>query len=318
MIPLTRFREFHAMNESLQSLQEQINNLYAHVNSIRGGQEQDGVLHHDATQYPIHPSLEHASPQSAFHDLRSPPQSRGRHSQFQGPTSAAFGMSIANDSLQTMGMTRSEHPNEIGEVFEASIPGATYRNQAPTAQMAMHPSKDPLWSIGKDEAVRLCRLYDEEMGIMYPIVNLQETISKTKALFTFTESAARTGLVQVQMPGCDSLGTDDNNILKMVLATALTVEGDGQSELGQRLFESVRDALGSRLWEPVELKGLTLLVIVVCRIPDRYVRQMLKARRRNIISIRTTKFGLIESSVWRQGSVLKWVSTVAKRWPNCF
>lgn len=306
------------MNESLQSLQEQINNLYAHVNSIRGGQEQDGVLHHDATQYPIHPSLEHASPQSAFHDLRSPPQSRGRHSQFQGPTSAAFGMSIANDSLQTMGMTRSEHPNEIGEVFEASIPGATYRNQAPTAQMAMHPSKDPLWSIGKDEAVRLCRLYDEEMGIMYPIVNLQETISKTKALFTFTESAARTGLVQVQMPGCDSLGTDDNNILKMVLATALTVEGDGQSELGQRLFESVRDALGSRLWEPVELKGLTLLVIVVCRIPDRYVRQMLKARRRNIISIRTTKFGLIESSVWRQGSVLKWVSTVAKRWPNCF
>lgn len=305
------------MNDSLQSLQEQINNLYAHINASPGGQEQESVLHHDATQYPVHPSLEHTSPQSAFHDLRSPPQSRGRHSQFQGPTSAAFGIGIANRSLQTMGMTQPEHPNEIGEVFEETLPGATYRNQAPTAQMAMHPSKDPLWSISKDEAVRLCRLYDEEMGIMYPIVNLEETIGKTKALFTFTESAARTGLIQVQMPGCDSLGTDDNNILKMVLATALIVEGNGQSELGQRLFESVRDASGSRLWEPVELKGLTLLVIIVRRNSESHVRQMLKGRRRNIISIRMTKFGLIESSVWRQGSVLKWVFIVAKQWRNC-
>ena len=254
------------MNASIQSLQEQVDSLHAHINALRGGQEQDGVLRQDTSQYPIHPSLEHANSQSPFHDARSPPRSRGRHSQFQGPTSSAFSFDVANSSLQTMGITQPEPPDEPAGVFDESLSSPSYHNQAPNAPMAMHPNKDPLWSISKDEAVRLCRIYDEEMGMMYPIVNIEETISRAKFLFTFTESAARTGLIRAQLPGRDGLGTDDNNILKMVLATALTVEGNGESELGKKLFQSVRDASESRLWEPVELKGLTLLVIVVCKI----------------------------------------------------
>lgn len=39
-----------------------------------------------------------------------------------------------------------------------------------------NPCRDPIWALSKDEMVRLCRVYEEEMGIMYPVVNIEEVI----------------------------------------------------------------------------------------------------------------------------------------------
>ena len=262
----SKLRDFRAMNASILSLQGQVDDLYGHLNALRRGQEQVGVLHHDTDQYSSHPLLEHGSSQNVFHQWKSSPRQRARRSQFQGPTSSTFSFEVANSSLQTMGLTQSESLEQNGGVYNGGSPDTSYHNQAqaPTAPMVIHPDKDPLWSISKDEAVRLCRLYQEEMGVMYPIVNIEDVIERAKLLFTFTEAATRIGFISTQMPGPDELGTDDNNILKMVLATASTVEGNGHSEMGQRLFHSVRDTSRS-LWEPVELKGLTLIVIIVCK-----------------------------------------------------
>ena len=252
------------MNASLQSLQEQVDNLYAQLNALRGGQEHSGILQQSTSSYPIHPSLEHENSRNLFQDVRSPLRQGSRHPQFQGPTSSAYSFEVANSSLQTMGITQVDETDEHAGALVKDVPGPASQDQAPPAPMNMHPNKDPLWSINKDEAVRLCRVYHDEMGIMYPIVNIEETISRTKFLFTFTESAARTGLISFEKPGADALGSDDNNILKMVLATALTVEGNGESQLGKRLFHSVKDSSQNRLWASIGLKGLTLLVIVVC------------------------------------------------------
>lgn len=50
----------------------------------------------------------------------------------------------------------------------------------------------------------------------------------------------------------------------MVLACAAVVEGNGQSEIGYRLFESVREAADRILHgEAIEVKSLPLLVVVV-------------------------------------------------------
>jgi hypothetical protein len=38
------------------------------------------------------------------------------------------------------------------------------------------PMRDPLWSFTKEEMIRLCRVYEEEMGLMYPVVNIEEVI----------------------------------------------------------------------------------------------------------------------------------------------
>ena len=111
--------------------------------------------------------------------------------------------------------------------------------------------------------MRLAKVYDEEVGVMYPMLDIEKCLSKIHVLFNFMESAVRTGLVSRVIAGADSLQDEDTNIVKMVLATALVIEGCGRSELGQKLFESVKSVCGELLWQPVLVKGLMLLVITV-------------------------------------------------------
>ena len=253
------------MDAHIQSLQEQVDNLYSNLNSLRSGP--DSLLSsHDSDNYPRQASISHPNSRLSFQDPNSPSRSRARHPPFQGPTSSAFNFDVAKSSLQTMGITAPEDLADDGVISYDGAPlgSPSQQHQAPNASMTAQPAKDPLWNIGKDEAIRLCRLYEEEIGIMYPIFDMEVFIDKANALFTFIDSAARTGLVNRNMPGTDALIDDDTNILRMILATALMVEGSGQSELGRRLFESIRGACESRLWEPADIKGLILLVIVVC------------------------------------------------------
>ena len=101
------------------------------------------------------------------------------------------------------------------------------------------------------------------MGLMYPMLDMDKTITQASMLFRFTDSAVKSGLMNPYKAGPDKLGNNDVYILKMVLATALIVEGEGQSELGRELYESCREAIEGRLSGPVEIKGLILLVLVV-------------------------------------------------------
>jgi hypothetical protein len=48
----------------------------------------------------------------------------------------------------------------------------------------------------QDEAIRLCRVYEEEMGIMYPMLDIDKIVRQATLLFTSMESATRTGLAQ--------------------------------------------------------------------------------------------------------------------------
>ena len=53
-------------------------------------------------------------------------------------------------------------------------------------------------------------------------------------------------------------------LLKMILAISSVLEGNGQSELGYRLFESVREKADRALHsEAIEIKTLPFLVLVV-------------------------------------------------------
>jgi len=42
--------------------------------------------------------------------------------------------------------------------------------------------KDPILEVGEEEAIRLCRVYEEEMGLLYPILNIEEIIIHAKNL----------------------------------------------------------------------------------------------------------------------------------------
>ena len=126
---------------------------------------------------------------------------------------------------------------------------------------AMHASKDALWSVGKDEAIRLIHVWEDELACMYPVIDVDKLVHHTNLLYTFMEAARRTGLMEAGLPGADAIYDDQTRILKLVLATACTLEGSGKSELGGRLFESVRSSLEEQMFTSVDIKTIRMLTL---------------------------------------------------------
>lgn len=244
------------MSAQIQSLQDQVNDLYGQLSALRGGA-------------PAPYSMQHALPQEAptsYRNAVSPSQSRGTHTQFQGPTSNQYNFNVAKSSLQTMGISESEVADDgVGNDIDPAL-GAPVQQQAPMAPMVTQFQKDPLWQLSKAEAIRLCRVYDEEMGTMYPLFDMEKMINHAQLLFTFTESAARNGLMRRDKPGFEAIQGRDANIVKMILANALTIEEYGRSQLGKEIYDSCREQIESRLTGPVEMRGLILLVMAVSTI----------------------------------------------------
>jgi hypothetical protein len=157
--------EFRQMNAQISSLQEQVDSLYASLNALRS----DGMS--------FRPSSERSNSTSHSPFVRR--ISQPKHPAFRGPTSSAFSLDVAKNTLQKMGYqslsedVMTEDPSPIG-----------------TPPIMMPPSiinangnqRDPIWALSKEEVVRLCRVYEEEMGLMYPVLNIEDIITHGKNL----------------------------------------------------------------------------------------------------------------------------------------
>ncbi|KAI4284984.1 MAG: hypothetical protein L6R38_000999 [Xanthoria sp. 2 TBL-2021] len=254
--------EFQAMNNTIQSLQDQVQRLYSELNASQNVQQDSSASPYpDPSSYPHQPSMIQAQPQGPYH-ATSPATgpSRVRHRRFQGPTSSAFNIDVAKSSLQTMGLTDPSLTE--GQVHDYDDSTSPHQRQTSNPLAPSQYAKDPIWSIGKDEAIRLCRVYDEEIGIMYPMLDMDQIVKKADKLFTFTEAATKTGLIDRSIPSADSMHGPEVDTLKMILATALILEGGGQSDLGSALFDTVKGSCESKLGETPDIGGLRLLVIM--------------------------------------------------------
>ncbi|KAH3480520.1 hypothetical protein KXW89_007084 [Aspergillus fumigatus] len=164
---------------------------------------------------------------------------------FQGPTTSAFSFGLAKSSLQRRGIVDGDGDDagEEGEEGDVTLPPT--RDGTPVGML-----KDPLWTISKAEAIRLCRVYEEEMGIMYPVLELEELLQQVEGLYGLSPRLPL-------RPGDDNV-----HILRLVFACALTAEASGRSELAMRLFESVRDVADDCVWSPPDIDRIILLTLV--------------------------------------------------------
>ena len=240
------------MSAHIASLQQQVNDLWGHLQALRNGQ----------SPFAVHPSLAQPDSSVSYRNNVSPTQSRASHPQFQGPTSSAFNLDVAKSSLQTMGITQPEAPDgSINSDIDPTL-GSASNQQAPVVAMISSPHKDPLWQISKNDAIRLCRLYNEEIGMMYPILDIEKILTQAIAVFSYMEVASSTQLANGGVVQPSNVDEHDMNILKMVLASALMAAEGGQSSLARAIYESCRVAFECQLTSPLEIKGLILLVIV--------------------------------------------------------
>jgi hypothetical protein len=243
------------MSSQLTTLQDQVNSLFSSLSDLRAQKP--------AYESPSFDQISRDGSQPVFTPMPTGmPKTRSRHPRFHGPTSSAFNFDVAKSSLQSMGIAEDAIPDELttAHVTPAGSPPPHLVPLLPT----IHPTKDPIWTIRREEAIRLCKVYEEEIGIMYPVVDISTITSQANLLYTFMEAATRTGFAQRGLPGANGLSDDNSVILKLILATTLVVEGGGQSELGRRLYLSVKPVIESKLWEPHDIKNIQLFAIVVC------------------------------------------------------
>lgn len=129
-----------------------------------------------------------------------------------------------------------------------------------------HTSKDPIWSLNVDEALRLCRVYQDEIGLIYPILNIDKVSQQAVGIFRFMAAGTKSGMFRADMPGTDGMYDEDTDIIKLVLSIAMLCDGNGQSALAQRLLDSVLTSGKSRKTSQPSLKGIQITSLTVSRV----------------------------------------------------
>jgi hypothetical protein len=259
------------MSAHIGALQQQVDSLVANLNGLKHHVEMQEAANTNplgppmgSQPYPRSLSIGHST-MIAPSPTHMKSRSFSKHPRFHGPTSNTFNVGVAKSSLKTMGITGPEDVEDEGIMTQDATPMGSPGPAANTAlpKAVLHPDKDPIWSLTKHEALRLVHLWQEEMGMMYPFLDIDKVVRHAERLFTFTEAAAKAGLMQGLLHGADAIEDDQTNILKMMLAIALTLEGTGKDPLGERLFNNVLRKVQKALSEPVELKTIQLLTTSV-------------------------------------------------------
>ncbi|KAJ4352871.1 hypothetical protein N0V95_003846 [Ascochyta clinopodiicola] len=261
--------EFKQMSAHISSLQQQVDDLFHNLNALRTHIDVHGHVNADAnTNINTNGSIGTPFSQHDYPPMLPPPSARSRtksfskHPRFHGPTANAFNLGVARSSLMTMGITAAEEGEDEGVVTNDPTPrGSPPFAHALIPKAPLHADKDPIWSVSKQEALRLLHVWHEEQGIMYPILDMDKVLRYAEMLFSFVEAAARSGLMQRGLPGADAIMDDQTSVLKLVLAITLVMEGGGKDALGEKLFENVQKVIERILSEPVSLQSISLLTL---------------------------------------------------------
>ncbi|CEI60542.1 unnamed protein product [Fusarium venenatum] len=231
--------EFKQVTSQLGRLQEEVGWLHQTVKTMQSEPARfpsigDRAMAHSHGASTIAHSPSHSSTSYNRND-------GSKYGSFRGPTSMAFSLDVANNTINNMGYKGiSDEDQHMNEGLGA---------------MSMRPM-DPLHEFDKDEMVRLCRLHEEEIGIMYPVLNIQSVISHAKGMAAFLES------VRQQNPR--ELINDDKTLqLKIIMCCALVVEEHGHSDKAIRLFDSMETVLNRKLMaEAADVGTIPILALV--------------------------------------------------------
>ena len=155
----------------------------------------------------------------------------------------AFSLDLARTTISDMGYEGMHESDDAVPQVDDSVPPAR------------DSSVEPLFEFNKDEMVRLCRLHEEEVGIMYPVLDMETVISHAREIAAFMDSTRN------QRP-LSALNDDNTLRLKMVLCCALVVENHGHSDTAVKLFKSMEAVVNQKLMsDPSDVASLPLLAL---------------------------------------------------------
>ncbi|KAI1309192.1 fungal-specific transcription factor domain-containing protein [Xylaria venustula] len=248
--------EFKQMAAQVNHLQEQVDTLFNNLNALRAETLRAGGPLYQPDRTLTGPSAS-STPTSSTMTLLPPP--RQPPVAFRGPTSNRFSLDVAKNTLHKMGYSYpSDNADANGHPQET--PSASPKLAPQTVPPTENSTADVLWEFDKDEMIRLCRIYEEEVGIMYPVLRIDSIITHAKNLATWMAAAKKSGFADGQDGGINDSNT---LLLKIVLCGGLLVEGHGNSVQAQRIFAGVKPIANRMLMsDPPNLQNLPFLALV--------------------------------------------------------
>ncbi|KAL4809887.1 fungal-specific transcription factor domain-containing protein, partial [Aspergillus unguis] len=171
---------------------------------------------------------------------------------YVGPTSAEFG--IAPRQRQSNADAGVDEEESDGELESES---ATAPSPAAVSDVEAMAS-DPLGCLGKEEALRLITVYENNVGLIYPCIDLDSVRNYVEDYFKEIRSGPTPEVTDQNW-----FFARDAEVLKILLATALLAESHGRSERAAFLADSVENRFASRFKVPeVDMKELLILTLL--------------------------------------------------------
>ena len=236
------------MAEQVGQLQQQVNELVEGMSTLR---KETMRLAPIQPTLPLTPSAGMAPlpPRSSIPSLALPPFRVPQ--MFSGPTGNAFTVDCAKSTLQRLGYS-GPGDHDDGNLH----PGSMHQMSS-----VLHPpfeTSDPIWEFDKDEMFRLCRLYHDEMGIMYPIVSIDDVTGHAEKVATWMDNVRRNG----QDPNDSTLLESKTLLLRIIMCCALTTEEHGNSAKADQLYNVIQPIIDKKLMsEPPKVEEIPFLAL---------------------------------------------------------
>ncbi|KAI3392844.1 hypothetical protein diail_5050 [Diaporthe ilicicola] len=259
--------EFREMRDNVARLQEQVNTLFQAMNALKQETMHLAPIQDRALPLPTSAAVTPCPSTATMTSMNRQDTASSRTPLFRGPTSASFTVDVAKDSIQNtfekLGWSGAEGTDDNGVVIDDSAAPSPSQPWPSAADIPRARPQDPLWDFDRNEMIRLCRLHEEEVGIMYPVVNINQVVNHANFLANFMDTSRRHGLVPQGIGQGEGITDIKTLELKIIMCCALVVEGHGYSEKGLRLWNSIQPTVDRMLMsDESEIKNLPFLALV--------------------------------------------------------
>lgn len=174
---------------------------------------------------------------------------------FIGPTRSAYSLEAGDRALSRLGVPKFDNSLQGGQRTPSGA-GTPRRGRASSSDGSFWESCDAA------EFARLIRVFQEEVESVYPCLQIDRLVQNSAEIL----QVARMPEYAAQDAATDRdgrVGIKDLHLAKLAIATAIVIEGHGQSEDSAMLVAPVECSVLSILKPKRELRDLQLLILLV-------------------------------------------------------
>ncbi|PVH76667.1 hypothetical protein DL98DRAFT_657261 [Cadophora sp. DSE1049] len=174
--------------------------------------------------------------------------------QFVGPTSSDFSFNVANSALTRLGI----EPTNADTRLESAVTSRRTSPEPTSRDPVTNPDLDPLLKLGFAEVMRMLDVYEDELHPIYPFIDVDDVRAWAPNLYQELEI----GCSGAEASEESRTWSVDAMVFKLMVATALVVEGAGKSKIGEELLGSIDATLDKSIRGiGVHLKQLQLFTL---------------------------------------------------------